>query len=74
MKRLTIDRDRCKGCALCVSVCPKKILRLSENGFNAKGYQAAEVTDEEKCISCAMCATICPDCVIKVEKPDKDKE
>ncbi|HIZ16792.1 MAG TPA: 4Fe-4S binding protein [Firmicutes bacterium] len=71
MEKLTINREKCKGCGLCVSVCPKKILRLSEDGFNAKGYRAVEVTDIEKCISCAMCATICPDVVIRVERAER---
>ncbi len=68
MAHVTIREDRCKGCGLCVSVCPRKILALSKTRFNAKGYNPAECVDPEKCIGCAMCATMCPDVVIKVEK------
>ncbi len=68
MKKITIFEDRCKGCELCISVCPKKILKISDEQLNAKGYHFCEVTDDSACISCAMCATICPDVVIKVEK------
>lgn len=68
MNRVTIKDDHCKGCGLCVSVCPKKILRISEHRLNAKGFRPAEVADPAQCIACAFCATICPDVVITVEK------
>ena len=28
MAKVTINQDRCKGCGLCVSVCPRKVLAL----------------------------------------------
>jgi len=61
-----IDEDRCKGCGLCVTVCPKHILRLAEGRFNAKGYQPVEVTAPEACTGCTLCAIICPDVVFTV--------
>jgi 2-oxoglutarate ferredoxin oxidoreductase subunit delta len=67
MPKVTFDEKMCKGCGLCVTACPKKIVELSDS-LNAKGYRPARITDEEKCIGCAFCATMCPDCVIKVEK------
>ncbi len=68
MAKLTFDTDRCKGCGLCVTVCPKKLIVLSKEKINRKGHSPAEITDQEKCIACAFCATMCPDCVITVEK------
>ena len=68
MNKVTFRADRCKGCGLCVDVCPKKILELANDVLNAKGYHPARMTDQAKCIGCAMCAMMCPDCVIKVEK------
>ena len=68
MNRVTFREDRCKGCELCVSVCPKKIIHIAEDRLNAKGFKPAEVTEQEKCIACAFCATVCPDLVIEVEK------
>ena len=66
--RLTFDRDRCKGCELCISVCPKHILALDMTSANVKGYHPVGVTDLSQCIACASCARICPDSVITVEK------
>lgn len=68
MPKVTVDRNLCKGCELCVNACPRKILALSKDTINAKGYHPATVVDEEKCIGCAMCAMMCPDVAIKVER------
>lgn len=68
MAKIIINYDKCKGCELCTSVCPKKILEISKHKLNDKGYNPVDVTDMDKCIGCAMCAKICPDCVIIVEK------
>ena len=64
---VTFDTDRCKGCGLCVSACPKHIIVLARDVINKKGHNPATVTDQGLCISCAFCATMCPDCVITVE-------
>ena len=66
--RLTFETNKCKGCSLCVTVCPKKIIKLDDEQFNARGFHPARVTDEPTCIACAFCALMCPDCIIKVVK------
>ncbi|MDD4796203.1 MAG: 4Fe-4S binding protein [Eubacteriales bacterium] len=68
MAHVTFDTQRCKGCALCVNVCPKKILTLDKGTLNSKGYYPARCIDEEKCIGCANCARMCPDVCIVVER------
>lgn len=68
MNKVTFRTERCKGCGLCVDVCPKGIITLLGDKLNSKGYHPAAITEQEKCIACAMCATMCPDCVIKVER------
>jgi 2-oxoglutarate ferredoxin oxidoreductase subunit delta len=66
--KVTFNEDICKGCELCTTVCPVKIIIMDKTKINAKGYHPATVSDPEKCIGCASCATICPDTVIKVER------
>ena len=68
MAKVTFNEDICKGCGLCVDVCPKKILKIDEKQLNTKGYNPAVMTNQEACIACAFCAKMCPDCVITVEK------
>ncbi len=67
MAKVTFNTDMCKGCGLCVTVCPKHIIYLSDT-LNKKGYSAATVAEMDKCIGCASCATMCPDCIITVER------
>lgn len=68
MAKVTINEDKCKGCGLCTTACPKKIVVLAKDRLNAKGFHPAAVTDMESCIGCRSCAIMCPDCVITVEK------
>ena len=68
MAKITIDEALCKGCELCIGVCPKGIVALVGDRLNARGYHPACVTDMSKCTGCAFCAVICPDVAITVEK------
>ncbi|MCP4749080.1 MAG: 4Fe-4S dicluster domain-containing protein [Desulfobacteraceae bacterium] len=60
-----IDEDLCKGCGLCVSVCPKNVLEISDK-VGAKGYFPVYQTKPEDCIQCAICCTMCPDVAITI--------
>ena len=68
MAKVTFLDNVCKGCGLCVTACPKKIVELDTSRLNVKGHHPAHVTDESLCVGCAFCATMCPDCVITVER------
>ena len=68
MEKMQVIFERCKGCGLCTTVCPKQIVSQQKEKRNAKGYFTAICTEQNACISCAMCAMICPDCAILVEK------
>ncbi len=72
MSRIVVDKEKCKGCLLCVQACPQKILFKSEY-FNKQGYQVMAMQEgaEEKCTGCAFCATMCPDVVITVFRTKK---
>ncbi len=63
---LDISSDTCKGCGLCVSICPKHVLVLDETCVNQIGYHPVRLTDPSDCTSCALCARICPDAVFAV--------
>ena len=66
---IIIDRERCKGCYLCMEVCPNKRIFISDR-LNQQGYYPAEFKENIKggrsCNACAMCATVCPDIAIEV--------
>ena len=65
MPRVTIERDRCKGCSLCVEACPQEILEMSKE-INSKGYFFAQSKMPYACIGCRICSMVCPDVVIEV--------
>jgi len=66
--KIIIDIERCKGCGLCVAVCPKNSIVIS-NCSNKAGYFPAEAVNSD-CTGCAMCAIICPEAVIEVYRED----
>jgi len=67
-----IDEHRCKGCGLCVAVCPPGALALAAGRFNAKGYTPVTVTSPESCTGCAVCALVCPDVCFSVYRQRKE--
>jgi len=73
MSRIALIEERCKGCLLCVGVCPKTIIRQSVR-LNRQGYRVAETGENAaECIGCASCAIMCPDVAIRVFKSKKTK-
>jgi 2-oxoglutarate ferredoxin oxidoreductase subunit delta len=63
--RIEIDKDRCKGCALCTTACPRQLLSLSDQDSDAE-FPIAFIQNKENCAGCALCAISCPDIAIKV--------
>ena len=69
--KIKINKELCKACYLCISVCPKQLIVASDK-LNQKGYYPARFTDsgnntnDHKCIGCSTCAIICPDVAIEV--------
>ena len=66
--KIIIDTERCKGCGLCVTVCPNSSIIIS-NRSNKAGYFPAQAVNSD-CTGCAMCAIICPDAIIEVYRDD----
>lgn len=56
---IVIAAEECKGCGLCIDVCPPKILRFSES-FNRMGYHPAEYLGSG-CTGCGVCFYVCPE-------------
>lgn len=71
---LSINEDYCKGCGLCVRVCPQNIYRRGER-LTPRGFIVPVMVDLQRCIdygkdqgakkSCELCVLTCPDQAIR---------
>lgn len=67
MSEISIDKKYCKGCNICLSVCPKKIF-VPGKVRNQYGANLPGIVNQEDCVGCRMCERMCPDGAITVEK------
>lgn len=56
---LEITEEWCKGCDICVKMCPERCLRLNDRLI-------AELALPDLCTGCRMCEWLCPDFAIKI--------
>ncbi len=57
---LQITPEWCKGCDICVKMCPERCLVLNKD-------QVAELAEPEKCTGCHICEWLCPDFAIALK-------
>jgi 2-oxoglutarate ferredoxin oxidoreductase subunit delta len=69
--RIIIDTNRCKGCGLCITVCPKSSIEIAEES-NPSGYFPAKAKNED-CTACSQCAIVCPEGIIEVVWDESDQ-
>ena len=62
---IVVDREKCKGCEICVGACSTNVIRMSDD-VNGKGYHVAYMENPDDCTGCNNCAIVCPDGVITV--------
>ncbi|GHV82934.1 4Fe-4S ferredoxin [Spirochaetia bacterium] len=68
--KITINRELCKGCLLCVRVCAAKSLEADKE-LNNQGVYPALIAQASKCTGCGNCFEVCPDvciCVFQFEE------
>ena len=68
--KIVVDRERCKGCLLCIEVCPTESIDV-DSELNRKGYFPARFKTNRKegekdCTGCTQCALVCPEVAIEV--------
>ena len=63
---IKINEAWCKGCEICVDVCPKDVLEMKDF--------VAVVKDIDQCTYCQLCELLCPDFAIVVQRPNSKKK
>ncbi|MFC1943987.1 ferredoxin family protein [Chloroflexota bacterium] len=59
-KALHVKPERCKGCGICIEVCPVQALEHSLE-LNSKGFSPPSAKNNGKCNMCTLCEYMCPD-------------
>ena len=49
---ISVDRQKCVGCSMCVSVCPHQVMQMRA--------KKAHLVDKDGCMECGACAINCP--------------
>jgi len=71
MGKVVIDESFCKGCTLCINVCPQHLLKTAKHVSKTSYHPAEYVDPEGKCTGCGLCALVCPDAAIQVYREKK---
>jgi NAD-dependent dihydropyrimidine dehydrogenase PreA subunit len=56
---LEFERERCKGCGMCLRVCPM--------GVFARSNGKVDIQNRDACIECGACRQNCPEEAIRVQ-------
>lgn|GEM_PF-187398 len=65
LRELMSKREWCKGCGICVALCPKQVVELDAD-------EKLTAVRPEDCICCRMCELRCPDLAITVLTCEED--
>jgi 2-oxoglutarate ferredoxin oxidoreductase subunit delta len=69
--RIYINEDLCKGCGICIRLCPIKVLNRSEE-LSSSGIYLPIPSYEDKCTGCRICEEHCPDMAIFIEAVNEE--
>jgi 2-oxoglutarate ferredoxin oxidoreductase subunit delta len=67
---IVIDEEKCKGCGICVALCPLKVLVKSDK-ISPQGFNLPSPINRDKCSGCRICEYYCPDFAIYIIEGEK---
>ncbi len=67
VKNIHVNKDYCKGCKICVALCPRDAIEMSPD-LTDKGVHAPRIKDLDRCTACRLCELHCPDFAIAIER------
>jgi len=63
---ISVDTFLCKGCGICLELCPRKVFKWSKE-LSEKGVHYPIPVNADKCVKCKLCELLCPDFAIAVK-------
>jgi 2-oxoglutarate ferredoxin oxidoreductase subunit delta len=67
---ITVTEEFCKGCGLCVAICPQQAMQLADR-MNSRGIQPAYLAHPDDCNGCTQCAIMCPDACLRITRSER---
>jgi len=64
--RIEINQQWCKGCYICVNVCPRQVLAIDVSQWTGS-FHPVYVAHLDRCTACRDCELFCPDLAIEVD-------
>lgn len=73
--KLILDREKCTGCGVCITICPKEAIGRGPVGATEKELSDVPVAlvDENKCSFCGVCVHLCPFEALELRINDEPK-
>ena len=71
--KIVINPARCKGCGLCIWVCPQQSIKTVDEA-DRRGIRIACYHENAPCTGCGFCYMVCPDTAIAVYKESNAEE
>lgn len=65
MTRIEINQAWCKGCYICINVCPRDVLDVNQDEWSGS-FHPVYVKQIDRCTLCRNCELLCPDLAIEV--------
>ena len=66
-----IDDELCKGCDICIELCPTKVFDKSLQ-INKRGYYIPLPVRLLDCTGCKICDLLCPEMAVILEQEGAD--
>ncbi|MEM3703056.1 MAG: 4Fe-4S binding protein [Candidatus Bathyarchaeia archaeon] len=68
-----INEELCKGCGICIKLCPNKVLERSEE-LSPRGVYLPIPVHRDKCTGCRICEEHCPDIALFIEIGKEERD
>lgn len=69
-RKIVVSEELCKGCGICIALCPLKVLGKSHK-LSSRGVYPPMPISNNRCTGCRICEHYCPDFAVYVVREGK---